>query len=468
MPYKRDIHDSFRINLLAPIYHFDLHASASSAELLICRTDCVSTGDTPMAIPHEFQQPRESFAPGQLPEAAPFSAADYAGSPEGAYARIAADTQAMVSDGRLPNARIVEPPTGQIAISETAVNLKNSTQWDKGNTPPGRNVGCAAAVSSVLRQAGMYDGEQNSVYGLEQDLMAKGWTETGTLQPGDVVAGYRTDNKAQSLGAGAHVYIVGADGNLYSNDSDTGLWTKNGPADQFIRNNEFSQVTILRAPGGRPGTPVPPRASRSYGGGGDFGADGGGGGGGGGNFGAGGDGGGGGRGGDSGGGYRPAKYSPETTNGDGGGGDSSSGEIPGFAQLSPGDQATANELMEILMKKYGLSRAGAAAIVGNLMQENGLKTEENRGGLGLAQWTGSSAEELKEFAAKNGLSPTDKEAQLGFMMMELNRDHPDLLQELKTSNDVQSATLRFSQEFERPGNPQNDKRQAYAMSAHSG
>lgn len=371
----------------------------------------------------------------------------------------------------------------QQAIANTAVACAGQSEWNKGSGLSGPDLGCAASDSAVLRKAGVYGGNQDSVVGLEKDLVAKGWTVESKPQPGDVVAGYRVGDPDQSTGGGAHTGIVGSDGNVYSNDSSTGKWTNDGSVDQFIASNGFVQTHFLRAPGGTADAPIAnndkgagtsPPPGRDTGSGSGDGSSGGSGSGGG-NGGS-----GGGDGGDSGSAPRSASGSSaggqsdysgsvgsDTGSSSSGasGGDASAGQIPGMGQLSPGEQATANELISIFMKQYGMSAAGAAAVVGNLVQENGLKTEENAGGLGLAQWIGARADNLKAFAAEHGLSPTSKEAQVGFLVKELKTDYPGLLAELKTTNDPKQAALDFSQQFERPGNPQNSKREAYAVAA---
>jgi len=147
-----------------------------------------------------------------------------------------------------------------------------------------------------------------------------------------------------------------------------------------------------------------------------------------------------------------------------GGGDGTEDLDPN-ANLDGGNVAQSNEIMNSLISKYGLTPAGAAACVGNMMQENSLSTAANSGGVGLCQWIGSRAKEEMAFAKQQGLSPTSVQAQVGFMVHELQRDYPSLLHQLKTTNDAAGAALAFSQQFERPGNPQNGKRQGYAKSA---
>jgi len=199
----------------------------------------------------------------------------------------------------------------------------------------------------------------------------------------------------------------------------------------------------------QPQQPAPQSFDNSSGGGGGSGTGGGGGGGG-----FGGDGGGGG-GGSSGGGGGSS---------DSGAGRSSESLNPSGATLSGGEKATANQIMDLLVNQYGLSAAGAAGVVGNMTQENGLSTADNSGGMGLCQWIGERRTNEINWANDHHLSPTSVEAQVGFMMHELD-SYPGLLNELKTTNSAQQAALDFSSQFERPGNPQNGNRESYAQDA---
>jgi hypothetical protein len=152
--------------------------------------------------------------------------------------------------------------------------------------------------------------------------------------------------------------------------------------------------------------------------------------------------------------------------GGGGAGGGDAGLSPSGAQLSGGEQATAKQIMDILTKQYGLSEAGAAGVVGNMTQENSLRTDINSGGVGLIQWIGSRATAEEKWASDHGMKPTDLKAQLGFMMHELQQ-YPDLLKELKTTNNPQQAALDFSRQYERPGDPQNGNRESCAQSAYN-
>ncbi|GEM_PF-3450810 len=152
--------------------------------------------------------------------------------------------------------------------------------------------------------------------------------------------------------------------------------------------------------------------------------------------------------------------------GSGGSGAGSGGDVsPSGATLSGGEVATSNQIMDMLTQQYGFSPAGAAAVVGNMTQENSLHTDDNAGGLGLCQWTGDRRTALIDYAQQHGESPTSVQAQVGFMVQELQQGYPGLLQELKSTNNPEQAALDFSNQYERPGIPENGNREAYAQSA---
>lgn len=133
-----------------------------------------------------------------------------------------------------------------------------------------------------------------------------------------------------------------------------------------------------------------------------------------------------------------------------------------------------------LLKKYGLSDAGVAAVMANMQGESHLKasnlqntfesklgyTDEaytaavdsgkyknfvnDKAGYGLCQWTFWSRKQalLNHVKAANK-SIGDPEAQVAFMFVELS-GYTSLLNLLQTSNDVDKCTREFCKQFERP------------------
>ncbi|MEW9616017.1 phage tail tip lysozyme [Shinella sp. S4-D37] len=81
-----------------------------------------------------------------------------------------------------------------------------------------------------------------------------------------------------------------------------------------------------------------------------------------------------------------------------------------------------------LQERYKLTPAQAAGVVGNLVQESGLRTSaRNRGdgrdgsdSIGIAQWNGERARNLHAFAKDGGRDAGNLDTQLDFLMHELN------------------------------------------------
>lgn len=137
------------------------------------------------------------------------------------------------------------------------------------------------------------------------------------------------------------------------------------------------------------------------------------------------------------------------------------GSVPGWtsAQNNVGRQA-----MMYLMGG-GLSKAGAAGVIGNQYQESGLNPSE--GGGYLSQWLGSRLANLQSFANQSGLPITSVEAQEKFVIHELKTSYPGLYSYLQSATDPSAAALRVSNEYERPAAAaaNNANRQAQAVAA---
>lgn len=131
------------------------------------------------------------------------------------------------------------------------------------------------------------------------------------------------------------------------------------------------------------------------------------------------------------------------------------------------------------LRTVGLSEAGTAAVMGNLYCESLLKATnvEDRSGIaddvytanvdngtysrsvfirdsygyGLAQWTWWERKaDMYDTIKGQGKSIGDEEAQVNFLIKEMKRSYPDLLDYLKKTTDLYTGTDRFCKEFERP------------------
>lgn len=101
----------------------------------------------------------------------------------------------------------------------------------------------------------------------------------------------------------------------------------------------------------------------------------------------------------------------------------------------------------------GLSNHVAAGIVGNLIQESGLKTNiKGDGGkaFGIAQWHPDRQKGLKALADSRGTKIDDFETQLEYVWQELNTTEKGTLSRLLNSRNVDEATTIFMRHFERP------------------
>lgn len=138
-----------------------------------------------------------------------------------------------------------------------------------------------------------------------------------------------------------------------------------------------------------------------------------------------------------------------------------------------------------LLRSNGLSEAGAAAIMGNMMCESNLiacrlqgdftpkysKSQEyarqvdsgvlsksdfvyrgpNGGGWGLIQFTYPSRKAgLYDFVKAKGVSIGDETAQVLYVIKELQTEYAGLYTYLKSTMDLNAATSRVCKEYERP------------------
>lgn len=126
-------------------------------------------------------------------------------------------------------------------------------------------------------------------------------------------------------------------------------------------------------------------------------------------------------------------------------------------------QGDKKKALEFFQSK-GLSAFQAAGIVGNLIHESGLNTTiKGDGGkaFGIAQWHPDRQKGLKELAKLRGTDISDFDTQLEYVWQELNSTEKKALDKLLNSKNTQEATMAFMS-YERPGNPQFQKRLSYA------
>ena len=112
----------------------------------------------------------------------------------------------------------------------------------------------------------------------------------------------------------------------------------------------------------------------------------------------------------------------------------------------------------------------AAAIVGNLMQEESSLNATNTNGIGahgIGQWLGSRLDDLNAFAKERGTDPDDFDTQIDFIDHELKGKESNAYEQLKKASNLSDATYAVRKYYERPGedeaNDENRLAQAQAI-----
>ena len=106
----------------------------------------------------------------------------------------------------------------------------------------------------------------------------------------------------------------------------------------------------------------------------------------------------------------------------------------------------------------GWTPAQASGIVGNLLRESRLNPNAlNKGdgsdgsdSIGIGQWNGTRAADLKTFAAAQGKPVSDISVQLAFVQHELEGSEGNAARMLKGATDARSAATAFALGYERP------------------
>lgn len=135
-------------------------------------------------------------------------------------------------------------------------------------------------------------------------------------------------------------------------------------------------------------------------------------------------------------------------------------------ESNPGVTGSKKQAYEFFIGK-GLNPHQAAGIVGNLMQESGLKTSiKGDGGkaFGIAQWHPDRQKGLEALAKSLGTSKSDFNTQLEYVWQELNTTEKRALDKLMQAKTVEQATSAFCQHYERPGRAVLESRIKHAKS----
>ncbi len=139
--------------------------------------------------------------------------------------------------------------------------------------------------------------------------------------------------------------------------------------------------------------------------------------------------------------------------------------------LSPASvpQSANAEAIKAGLVKRGLPEHVADGFLMNFQDESGLNPGINekaplvpgsRGGFGLYQLTGPRRVAYEKFAADRGVAPSDTDAQLDFMMTELQGPEVKAAQSIMGSKDAGSAAAAIARDFLRPSKEHLDRRVA--------
>lgn len=126
-----------------------------------------------------------------------------------------------------------------------------------------------------------------------------------------------------------------------------------------------------------------------------------------------------------------------------------------FINAAADENATGERSKYIQQKlmSMGFTASAAAGVVGNLVQESGLRTDaigDNGTSGGLAQWHNERWEALKRFAAARGKDWTDLDTQIEFLAEEMRTSYADTYAKMQNAELPEIAGQIMTDEYERP------------------
>lgn len=144
-----------------------------------------------------------------------------------------------------------------------------------------------------------------------------------------------------------------------------------------------------------------------------------------------------------------------------------------FINAAADENATGERSKYIQQKlmSMGFSASAAAGVVGNLVQESGLRTDaigDNGTSGGLAQWHNERLDALKRFAAARGKKWTDLDTQIEFLARELRTSYADTYAKMQSAELPEIAGQIMTDEYEipDPASANYAQRQANARAAY--
>lgn len=144
-----------------------------------------------------------------------------------------------------------------------------------------------------------------------------------------------------------------------------------------------------------------------------------------------------------------------------------------FINAAADENATGERSKYIQQKlmSMGFTASAAAGVVGNLVQESGLRTDaigDNGTSGGLAQWHNERLDALKRFAAARGKKWTDLDTQIEFLAEEMRTSYADTYAKMQSAELPEIAGQIMTDEYEipDPASANYAQRQANARAAY--
>lgn len=144
-----------------------------------------------------------------------------------------------------------------------------------------------------------------------------------------------------------------------------------------------------------------------------------------------------------------------------------------FINAAADENATGERSKYIQQKlmSMGFSASAAAGVVGNLVQESGLRTDaigDNGTSGGLAQWHNERLDALKRFAVARGKKWTDLDTQIEFLAEEMRTSYADTYAKMQSAELPEIAGQIMTDEYEipDPASANYAQRQANARAAY--
>ena len=144
-----------------------------------------------------------------------------------------------------------------------------------------------------------------------------------------------------------------------------------------------------------------------------------------------------------------------------------------FINAGADENATGERSKYIQQKlmSMGFTASAAAGVVGNLVQESGLRTDaigDNGTSGGLAQWHNERLNALKRFATARGKKWTDLDTQLEFLAEEMRTSYADTYAKMQSAELPEIAGQIMTDEYEipDPASANYAQRQANARAAY--